>query len=571
MMKRLSNRLMLIVLVPLVFITAFLVIIAAVDLKNEMYDSKYSELATAVFAVEDTLHVGIEGEITLNEDETLSLGDTNLNENIGMFDEFTKKRGVDITLFYGDTRRLTTIKDAKTGDRLIGTKASDEVIEKVLKGGEDMVSDKVVINEIPYLVYYTPMKDVNGKVVGMYFAGTPKADIAKMLKTMIVKLIVIAVVMMIIVCILTVMLTRKIANAVRYGSDALTRISHGDLGALDNPALAAKLQNRGDEIGEVVISVMELRARFERLVNQLKSSAQQLEDTAIELSNTAEGAHTMTTDVASAVDEVANGATTQATATMEAQTQTEILSAAVSTITTNVDDLYSNVGNMIESSKIVNSNMDELLKSNEQTLTAVEKINEQEAITAESVRSIQKAADMITDIASQTNLLSLNASIEAARAGEAGRGFAVVASEISGLAEQSNASAKEISVIIQQLLQESETSLAVAKNLKEVAEVQGDRITETKEAIDTLSGGIDLTGKSSGAIEAQVGEISGARDSIVDQVDSLSAISEENAASAQQTTASTSELNQLLENLNQDAEELTAIATQLNEQISFFH
>ena len=571
MMKKLSNRILLIVTAPLLAVCIVLCLIASYEVKTNMEQAQYDELASMTKAVKDMLHVASNDDIVLNEDETLSIGNINLNENIAVFDEIAEERGNDVTLFYGDTRRLTTIKDKSSGERLVGTQATEAVIEKVLKGGEDMISDSVVINDIPYFVYYTPLKDSSGQTVGMCFAGTPKATVVGAIKKIIIKMVIIAAIFTVVCSILAVMLGNKIANAVKYVSGEVGKIASGDLSALNDPVYAKKVQARGDEIGDVMISTVSLRDKFEDIVGKIKQVATQLEDTSLDLAKSSESAHMMTNDVATAVDEVANGATQQASSTMEAQNQTVVLSGAVTTISDNVSELYSNVENMIDSSKTVNNNMDELLKSNEETLVAVEKINEQEAITAESVRSIQKAADMITDIASQTNLLSLNASIEAARAGEAGRGFAVVASEISGLAEQSNESAKEISVIIEQLLRESATSLAVAKNLKEVAEIQGGKITETKEAIDVLTSGIEQTGMSSNAIEGQVNEISGARDSIVDQVDSLSAISEENAASAQQTTASTAELNEMLQSLNADSEELSAIASELNNEIAFFH
>ena len=571
MLKRLSNRLALMTLVPILAVCIVLCVIASLEVKGNMEEAEFDQLKSVTKSIKDMLHVTTDETIVLNEDETLSLGGTNLNEHIEVFDELKEERNVDVTLFYGDTRRLTTIKDKTSGDRLVGTQATDAVIETVLKGGKDMTSDTVVINDVPYFVYYAPMQDADGKTIGMYFAGKPKAAVEKSIKSVIVKMVVIAIIFTIVCAVIAIMIGNGIANAVKYASSEVQKIASGDLSALNDPAYANKIQNRGDEIGAVMDATISLRDRFEDIVGKIKQAASQLEDTSVELAKSCESAYMMTNDVSTAVDEVANGATNQAASTMEAQNQTVVLSGAVTTISDNVTELYNNVENMIDSSKVVNSNMDELLKSNEETLVAVEKINEQESITAESVRSIQKAADMITDIASQTNLLSLNASIEAARAGEAGRGFAVVASEISGLAEQSNASAKEISVIIEQLLRESATSLEVAKNLKEVAEVQGSKISETKDAIDVLSSGIDQTGKSSSAIEGQISEILGARDSIVDQVDSLSAISEENAASAQETTASTVELNQMLQVLNADSEELSSIATELNNEIAFFH
>ena len=110
--------------------------------------------------------------------------------------------------------------------------------------------------------------------------------------------------------------------------------------------------------------------------------------------------------------------------------------------------------------------LSEVSEANRKVTEATEQIKTSILETSESAEDIRQAADVISDIASQTNLLSLNASIEAARAGEAGRGFAVVASEISQLAEQSNQAAVEIQGIINQLIDNSDKAVGDTQNTK---------------------------------------------------------------------------------------------------------
>ena len=140
--------------------------------------------------------------------------------------------------------------------------------------------------------------------------------------------------------------------------------------------------------------------------------------------------------VNTAVNEIAQGATTQAADTQKVSESMNDMSNALNRTADSVNVLSSSAANMKESNATVDSTLKELLKISSHTQQSVDQVQEQTNITNESAQAIQAATDIIAGIANQTNLLSLNASIEAARAGEMGRGFAVVAEEIRGLADQ---------------------------------------------------------------------------------------------------------------------------------------
>ena len=164
----------------------------------------------------------------------------------------------------------------------------------------------------------------------------------------------------------------------------------------------------------------------------------------------------------------------------------------------------------------------------------------------------------------------MNASIEAARAGEAGRGFAVVASEISKLADQSNNSATEIEKIINELLIESNKTVDIMEEVKGIVSEQEEKLNMTKAEFENVSRGIESSVGSVENISGRMVELDIAKNGIIDVIQSLSAISEENAAATEETSASVQELDSTVGSLSEAAKDLKVIAEQLDQQIGVF-
>ena len=214
--------------------------------------------------------------------------------------------------------------------------------------------------------------------------------------------------------------------------------------------------------------------------------------------------------------------------------------------------------------------MHELSLTNEKTVSAFSQVAQQTHTTNESVQKIREATELITSIASQTSLLSLNASIEAARAGEAGRGFAVVASEIQKLAEQSSESAEIINRIIEELSKEADLTVHIVDEVSGVMEMQKERIAHTMDYFRTLEDGISQSGRETEQIKEETGVCSDARDKVGNVIDNLFSISEQNAASTQETTASMLELSETIERLAGAAGSLKEMAVKLERDLNFF-
>lgn len=508
------------------------------------------------------------------EGDLLYKGEYCITENEAVIDSYTNGEDTDVTLFYGETRRATSLRDIASGERIVGTAASDTVVAAVLQGGNDFSSTDVTINNQSYYAYYKPLKNGNGQIVGMVFAGKPSADVNASITAQVMNIVGIAAVILIISMIVCILLVKGIAAIVVHAGMLLGKISEGDL-RLELSEKAQKVsdvaKNRTDEIGVMLASMNGLVNKLQSLVGNIKKTTDDLLQSGENLEMMASQTSTTTDEIAHAVEDVAKGAVTQAEDIESATTEVNNMGILIEEIVQKVNEL-NEVSNNIkkaddESEEIIN----ELDASNDRTLEAIKKIDASVRTTNESVKKIQDAVNLITEISSETGLLSLNASIEAARAGEAGRGFAVVASQISKLSEDSNNSAKTIEDIIHQLSIDSEASVEIMTEVGEIIELQKKKLDETKEKFADVTKGIEMSIAETKSIHAQTMECDNVRVRVTDVIQNLSAVAQQNAASTQETNASMEELNATINLLAESARELKDIAEALQKDVSFFN
>lgn len=500
------------------------------------------------------------------KDGDLYKGDFNITENEDIIDSLVEGTDGAITIFYNDTREATSLTDHETGERILGTKASADVVETVLKKGEPYESYDIVINGDEYYAYYLPIQNSDGTVVGMVFSGCKIEFLNTFIRQKQDAVFWVSAVMFLIFIITTSLAADSMAKVVKETQRALTQIAEGKL----NVTLSKRSLNRTDEIGVMARDLQSMIDHLRKIITEITKSADILREAGVEMESMASQTSMTTDEVSRAVEEISKGAITQAEEIEQATHFVARMGEQIENIAANIGKLHDNSEQMERAKKEAETNMTLLHKSNEQTTDAIGKVSENVVKTDQSVAVISEALSMIADIADETNLLSLNASIEAARAGDAGRGFAVVAAQIQKLAEESNNSAAEIEEIIRTLSEDSQATLSVMEVLKENVIVQQDKLNDTQTKFTVVSDGILTSNAGTNQIHDQAEDCDASRVSMVDIIQNLSALSEENAASTEETNASMEELNATITLLANSAKNLEELAQKLEDEIHYF-
>ncbi|MBO6108636.1 MAG: hypothetical protein J6P16_04435 [Eubacterium sp.] len=270
-------------------------------------------------------------------------------------------------------------------------------------------------------------------------------------------------------------------------------------------------------------------------------------------------------DTLNSMNEVSTGTSDSADAVQNQLTKTEEIQTHVSSVRGAADTIYENVeatAAEVEKGQISIRRMDDLTGEVHRSGLDVQAALSSFQETASKMNSI---TDLINNVASQTSLLALNASIEAARAGEAGKGFAVVASEISNLAGQTTTATEDINQLIENITSQLDNIVGTIDGLLKTGEEESKCAEETTENFNVIAEKVgEITARSREMAKA-VDNLSKANDEIVNSIQTISAITEEVNAHANQTFASSeanqqivTHINSLVEELSEDADELKA-------------
>ena len=496
---------------------------------------------------------------------TLKKGDTELTINPATLDVYVKdsENDVALSLCYGKRRMLTTLTDNK-GVRLTGTDISDEVWD-VVKTGKTYRDTSLKIDGKRYCAVYVPLSD-NGQVVGCVFAGQPTSDMTAYILNKVVHMLIVGAGILIFVAVIALFIARTISVAIKKASASVTRVATGDLTTVVDPVVL----KRKDEIGDMGRDLETLIGKLGEIVGDLTQSAKELSESGNNIDSMASQSSIAAGEISTAVEEISKGAVSQAEEIETATSEVIAMGEEITKIVNNIADLTRTSRDMEEAESASEDTMAELSDAVQRTTDAVARISKQIEITNESVDKIGNAATLIADIASQTSLLSLNASIESARAGEAGKGFAVVASEIQKLSAQSDSTASKIQEIITTLQDESRESLEVMRSTEVLVKEQLEKLTATKERFRQVGHGINVSRQGTDIIKGNAEICDKSRVTVVDVISNLSAISEENAASTEETTSSMQELNATINILAETASKIKDVSDKLNEDMKYF-
>lgn len=361
-------------------------------------------------------------------------------------------------------------------------------------------------------------------------------------------------------------LTVGITKPLKIILDQMEVISEYDL----SKPMNASILSRQDEMGALARRSEGTRLELMKIIKEISKASIGVSKASGELSQSGEHAAAAGQEIAATIDDIANGASEQASALSDGVKEINRLARLIEEDQRQVDSLNeaaSNVEQIKEDGmNIVRSLVAETKISSDATSSAQNIVR----ATSDSAMKIQKASSMIGNIADQTNLLALNAAIEAARAGAAGRGFAVVADEIRKLAEQSTRFTKEIGMDIKELIDKASEAVETMEKAREAVRKQEEDVNRTNTKFNGIAEAIGIMRDNIALINESGIEMSGQMEAINNLVLSLSAISEENAAGAEQSSASIVEQSNLLDAMSASGLELAKLAGKMEANVSVF-
>lgn len=387
------------------------------------------------------------------------------------------------------------------------------------------------------------------------------------LTTMIIEVIIGSLIALVICSVVGILVIWKIVKLIQSIAGVVNQLADMDL--RETQGEGAMLL-RKDEAGLMSRAVRGLRGKLVEVVGNLQHQTSELYRASEELKKNAGETVKTVQQVEHAVQEIAAGAASQADETQQATEHVLTMGEMVEDTTNGVNTLYGMMEEMGKAGETAADKLHQLEEINTRAKSSLDDIYEQTNTTNHSALKIQEVIGIITEIAEETNLLSLNASIEAARAGEQGRGFAVVASQIQKLAEQSNESARKIEEIVTYLISDSKQAVETMDEVKDIMDEQINFVAETADIFRNLQGEIGNSINMIDKISARTAHLDKERIGVVDVVQNLTAIAEENAASTEETSASVAAVGDIMTRISENAFALKEIADNLDAAMKQF-
>ncbi|MDY5869793.1 MAG: methyl-accepting chemotaxis protein [Lachnospiraceae bacterium] len=436
-------------------------------------------------------------------------------------------------------------------------------IEVQSENTEGYFDQQVVIDNKEYFAYYMPIES-NGEVIGMAFAGELQENVTGAINSIVLTFAGIAVFLVVIFAILALTLSRGLVKSFRLVGRSVNALSKGDL--------SVQVTNKSPvkEMSVLLSEAEVMQKNLSEIIGKVKDVSQTLVDNIAEVTRESESSFGRANQITTSMQELSASTMKMGDYVQDIQTQMIEIGNCINDISLSVDHLYNTSENIVKTNQEAQDNMDMIMTNSRQSVEAVRDIALQIKETNSSITEVDKAVELILSISQQTNLLSLNASIEAARAGEFGRGFAVVAEEIRHLSEQSAEGAEMIKNLAQTITQKSKKSVELADKVHSLIIHEQENVSKTQNKYEELSRDITVSVEEIKSIADKTDNLTDYKEKVIDNVQNLSAISEENTANNEEVNNNIDEITSEVQIVNDNCEKMNDMAKELEKSVAYF-
>ena len=404
-----------------------------------------------------------------------------------------------------------------------------ELANKISSGQLDFLSAKVEGVSRFYAV--CPIKDSDWVVV----LEAPESEVISASTDLAFFMLIIGIVSILLLLVIIYLIANSVSKPIIRLSECIQGMVEYDFTLSDTSPSVIYSKNK-DEIGIISRALITVKQTIQGIMTQITDIANQVSASSEELTASSEHSADISKTLTNTVEEISKGVVMQAEDMQKGAEAMQVMDNALTSNESIIKSLNSTIEEVSSAKEQGLTTILKLINATKELGTSSQNVHDVILDTNERALQISTASNMIKSISDQTNLLALNAAIEAARAGEAGKGFAVVAEEIRKLAEQSNQFTEEIQEIVQGLTAKVSETVDIMEVVGNTVAEQNNKVNETQEIFNLISSELDKNMSEMNNLNSSVKKLEVTKESLVGIIENLSALSEENAAAAQESS-----------------------------------